>query len=67
MTSNVIEALKNERDMALRYGSRYLIWDNTKNAWKVYGQDCGEQQIRTKIITADEVLAIEYLLFHEGI
>jgi len=66
MTLNIIQALKNEGGVALRYGSRCLTWDNTKNAWKVYGRDCGEQQIRTKIITEDEGVAIEYLLFRDG-
>ena len=73
----IMEALKEERGFRVTYGDRWMVWDRkmdwgsgkARGAWVVYRKKYNQrntQFVATPIITtADEKLAVRYLLYQE--
>lgn len=61
---NITEALKGQ-EAHLDNRRRRLLWSLNNEAWIVYGQEYGEKYARVVVITEDEEIAIQYLLYEE--
>lgn len=61
---NIIEALKS-RNVRIDNMRRWLVWDETLEAWVVYGQEYAQKKARIIVTTRNEEKAVKYLLYQE--
>jgi len=61
---NIIEALKKE-NIRINNVNRWLVWDETLEAWVVHGQEYAQKGARIIVTTWNEEKAVKYLLYQE--